>query len=499
MIKQLKKISLLISALILTSTIAGCGKASSDNESERNNEEPYEVVMEIVTLGQDYASIPKIEEEINKITIPAINCTVKLLNVGIADHAQKLSMMASSKEKVDLVVAGLTSKVTGLATSGLLLPLDELLDNEGKELKEKLGDLVNAGVINGEIYAVTADLYPAVGRAVVYDEEMAKKYGIEIPDSPKYEDLEKAFEIIKNSADGVYGTSNGDGAAMTGSGAFYNYDEMGDSNATYGVILDPANSTEIVNLYATPEYKEYAQKMKSWVDKGYMTPDSMTSGMVVQDMFKAGTLLLQYTNYTLSQEQVWSNNAGKPMKTKQTTETLLKTAGVQEVMWGIPITSEKPEKAMEFLNLMYTNSDIANLLSNGVEGLDYKKVSDNVITYADGVDPSKPGYQRLFSIFGDTYDVLQWEPATEDFKDNLKAFNEEAKVSKTLGYTFDSQSVKTEVAAVSNVLAEYKPALECGVVDVNVALPEFLNALEKAGINKIIEENQRQLDEWLAK
>ena len=63
---------------------------------------------------------------------------------------------------------------------------------------------------------------------------------------------------------------------------------------------------------------------------------------------------------------------------------------------------------------------------------------------------------------------------------------------------YDSNNVKTEVAAVSNVLNEYRAGLEFGVMDPETTLPEFLGALDAAGINTIIEEKQRQLDEWVA-
>ena len=51
---------------------------------------------------------------------------------------------------------------------------------------------------------------------------------------------------------------------------------------------------------------------------------------------------------------------------------------------------------------------------------------------------------------------------------------------------------------MKNVIAKYLTQLEYGTVDVDTVLPEFLKDLENAGMNKIIEENQRQLNEWLA-
>ena len=102
-------------------------------------EEPYEVVIETVTFGAEYADIPAIEEAINAITVPAINVSVKILNVGIPEHAQKISMMIAGGEKIDLVMAGLTMPMVNMAVDGMLLPLDELLASQGADIQALLG------------------------------------------------------------------------------------------------------------------------------------------------------------------------------------------------------------------------------------------------------------------------------------------------------------------------------------------------------------------------
>ena len=45
---------------------------------------------------------------------------------------------------------------------------------------------------------------------------------------------------------------------------------------------------------------------------------------------------------------------------------------------------------------------------------------------------------------------------------------------------------------------EYGTALGSGLMDPAEKYDEFLEKLDSAGINAIIEEAQRQLDEWLA-
>lgn len=70
--------------------------------------------------------------------------------------------------------------------------------------------------------------------------------------------------------------------------------------------------------------------------------------------------------------------------------------------------------------------------------------------------------------------------------------------SQAIGFIFDSSSVKSEIAALDSVLAEYRLGLENGELDPEEYLPKFIQALREAGIEKVIAEKQRQLDSWVA-
>lgn len=69
---------------------------------------------------------------------------------------------------------------------------------------------------------------------------------------------------------------------------------------------------------------------------------------------------------------------------------------------------------------------------------------------------------------------------------------------KKFGFTYDSTSVTNELAALSNVKAQYAPALGTGSVNPEETLPKFIEELKKAGIDKVIETKQEQLDKWLS-
>ena len=56
-----------------------------------------------------------------------------------------------------------------------------------------------------------------------------------------------------------------------------------------------------------------------------------------------------------------------------------------------------------------------------------------------------------------------------------------------------------EITALDNICTRYQTGLECGSMDPAVELPNFLKALEDAGIDKVIAEKQAQLDKFLGK
>ena len=154
---------------------------------------------------------------------------------------------------------------------------------------------------------------------------------------------------------------------------------------------------------------------------------------------------------------------------------------------------------MELLELIYTNADVANLLQYGIEGKHYTKVegTENVCT-AEGAEVGPEGYTSLFTKYGDPTKAMTAVPNGDDYLEKVEEFNKDVPTSKSLGYVFDVTNVSAEAGAVSNVIAEHLPRLQSGNVEnVDAAIEEFVNALDKAGMSAIIEENQKQLDAYM--
>lgn len=479
----------------------GCkSRENSSSVADNGDDGICEIAIENLTLGASYPDTEEVEKLINEITVPAISCKVKIVNCFIGDHANMLKKSRMGIQQLDLVNTGTTTSLSDLVADGTLLELNDLLDKYGKELKEKEGELLKVTSVDGKVYAVCANLKPGRASGIGYNKEIADKYDIQVPEQVDLQVLTEIGIQLKEKNTGIYLISFGNSGAVEASAfaSWFDIEDFG-GDMNYGVIFNPLDSIKIENVYASKEYREFCRTMKLWRDEGYIPSDSLYSGADAQAMFNNGEMFLQWTSvspgtlHLVEKKEVDFDEILVAMTPNRITTSL-----VQEFTWGISSSCKNPEKAMELLNLIYTNSELANLLQNGREGIDYVKTGEKSIAYPAGKTNSTVGYSSYFSCFGDGDEVYQFGESTGDWTAYIKNYSEESKPSKTLGYVFQTDKVAQEVDAVSKVVNEYRPVLETGLCeDADETLDQFLDALQKAGMAKIIGENRRQLESWL--
>ena len=519
----MKKLFALALALLMTlSLLAGCGSsgsaagssaasgtnapastgtgttASTDGDASpiNFNEEPYEVSIQFIGLFEENKNLENVAAALNAITVPKINCKVDIVPLFIGNMNNATSLGVAGDEKLDIVAVGLTNSIDSMVANDLLLPLDALLAERGQDALTVTKTVAEAQKINGATYGITGYAYPARCGGVVYNKTMADQYGIDMHDGMTMEELTAAGAILKEH--GVYLTT------FPGGGTFnymfwYGGDYFGNS-AAFGGILDPANSTTIVNVFDTKEYRDYYKQMKAWLDAGYMPSDMLTDTTSGQEYFSQQHIFCSSTTYTPNQIASWVN-PNFEVGLIQFSDAYISTSGVVEFMLGIAANCKRPDKAMDLLNLIYADAEVANLLQFGIEGTDYAKVegTESVITFDGTANEDHNSYYTTFSHYGDPMKQKVVAPLTDAYYEELKQFNDNAHVSKNLGYVFDASAFSAEAGAIASILEQKLPIINCGsVADVDAAVDELVAALKRAGIDDVIADNQRQLDEFLA-
>lgn len=486
-------VGLLAFVLALSAMLTACsnGEQPAATNADKENSEPYELAMSFITFG-NLPDLPLVQDEINKITKEKINATVKLTAVNISAWNQQINLILAGSEKLDLVVSSSFFNYNTQVAKGQLLPLDELIDKYGQGIKQAVSqEYLDGTKISGKMYGVPSMRDLAADYGVVMRKDLVDKYHIDLNQIKTFSDLESVFKTIKENEPGIVPLvqqTQDQTVAEVVLGA--DYDTLGDR---FGVLPGMDNDLKVTNMYETKEYIDTLEMVRKWYQAGYIFKDITTSQETGQTLVKSDKAFGYVANMKPGFEVQESRATGKELVAVRLTKPITATGAITSFMMSISKNSGNPDKAMQFMNLMYSDPSIVNLISNGIEGKHYVK-KGNMIAMPDGA--KETGYMLNQWELGNNFLNNVWEGEDPKIWEKMQEFNKSAIRSKALGFTFDANPVKTEIAAVTNVSNQFRVGLETGTLDPAENLPEFNSKLKAAGLDKIIAEKQKQLDAW---
>lgn len=512
-----KAVSAVLCAAMTITLLSGCGNGNSKEAANTKTEDTGEVdtiVMTMPTLGDAPADLEKIEAKINEITEEKIGVHLVMEPIPFADLSKTQNLMVSSGDQLDILLSLWAGGIGTYADKGAVIELTDLIEKYGQDITKAVGPSIAGGYYDGTLYGVPdgelwGHQYGFFARADIIDE-----LGFEFDEDTVYsvEDLEALFAAYKEK----YGEGHYCVAGTTSTSEFLQYvcghpDGMGASSVGYtcGGLVDclDKNDTTVKNVYATDEYMEYAQRMYDWAQKGYFSSDAATNTDSGTTQIASGNYLGQFNTTEKTTISQVSSACGTEMIPITLNTPFASTSMYQGIQWGITSNCEKPEKAMQMLNLLYSDPEVVSLLLYGIEGEHYevKEQGDDykkVIAFPEGINAMSSTYYMTLGVFGDHMLYPVWEPDTLENYDLMQEFDEsvskEEYQSVALGYAYNFSKMSTQYSAVSAVISQYSGAIATGSVDPDKEIPEFIKALENAGINDMIEDNQKQFDAWLA-
>ena len=481
---KIKKFIMLISTTIVGMLslvlLTSCGTNSGKVDSNGNK------ITELTwySIGIEPKDFGQVLPEVNKYLEEKIGVHLDMKFIDFGDYTQKTSVIINSGEPYDLAfTSSWAGDYLGNSRKGAFLELNDLLDSEqGKKLKETIDERFWEGAsIHGKIYGVPNQKELGVAPMWVFTKEYVDKYNIPYQDIHTLEDLEPWLKIIKENEPGVVPLYITKGFSYT---VFF--DQLVDP---IGVEVND-DSLTIKNMFETEEMKKNLETLRRFYQLGYINGDSATA----QDDKSVKRLVTKGDGQPYA-EKIWSKDLGYEVVSSPIVDTLVTNGSATGSLIAISSNSKNKEKAFEFLTLLNTDHYLRNLLNYGSEGVHYEKVSENSIKILN-LDQRR--YEIPYFALGNlfiTY-TLDSEPETkwEDFKE----FNDEAKVSPALGFKFDASKVSSELAAINNVLEEFKQTLYSGSVDVEEYLGKLNAKLKEQGIDRVITEMQSQINEWKA-
>jgi len=461
------------------------------------------VVMAYMNWSGSPAGLTRIQEAISEYTIEKYGIQVELEIMDAASYSQEMTLMLSSGEQVDLFNA-ITIGYTSSVNKGYCLDLEEedLIRTYGSGILDTLNaDFVDACRISGVLYGLPQQRDMAIGMfgvaigaeyldAIGFDYNSMYEEGEEVIYSD-FAAIDSIFAQLHEAFPEKYVFTPQEATLSQGP----EVDAIGGD--TYGVLLDPINSLEVSNLYSSDIFKEFCTMFYNWNRAGYISADALTDDTSATSHAKAGNAMAYFTATKPGIKQQESNLCGREMIVFQMGNDFMKSSAVAAMPWCINSGTEDPAAAMQILEGFYTDPYMSNLLCWGEEGVEYQKMDDGHITFADGVSAENSEYYNNVNWELPNQFIAEiWEGDELDVWERMDDFNNKSTKSKALGFAFDNSAVASEYTALYNVYQEYVFQLMYGYVDPEVGIPEMVSKLEAAGLQKYMDAKEAALREW---
>ena len=488
--------ALLVISLLLTACVApgapsaGSGEASTGDSST--------VTVTYTYPNTVFKDIQVVEDALNELLVPAINTKIKLnpIDWGAFDEKMKLAFAAGEECDIVFTAPWINNYLLNIA-NGNLIPLDDLLQAHASGLWASMPETTwDAARVDGKIYGVINQQIFVKPFGLTVRRDLADKYGLDVYALKSYDELEPFLKsILENEADVIPLTG-----ASTWSNEGNGFDPVITEQVPVAIRYDD-KELKVFNTAATPEFQASVERARRWYEAGY-TPKETITGDDSQAMWRAGKFAVSgLVGVVKPGGEIESEQRfGQPVYSQSMTKPFLTTAGTTATTNAICSTSKNPEAAMKVLELLNTNVEIYNTLAKGVEGKHWEwadkgnlviKPGPNNADYNPNTDWEFGNQFLAYYIDAKQAEVKAWE-ATYDL-------NTTSPPSAAMGFNFNAEPVKTELANLAAVTGELSGPLTSGLVDPATALPDYLERLEQAGIQTVIEEAQRQLEEWASK
>lgn len=452
-------------------TLCGCGKKDTAETKTDGN------TVKWVTCYSKPKDHNKVMEEVNKLLSQKLGATLDLNVIDSGAYAEKMNLMISSNENFDICfTSNWNNPYVSNVKKKAYLKLDDLLEKT-PDLKNSIPDYAwDSAKTNGGIYAVPN--YQVMFQRIdaLIQPDLVKKYNIDFSKVKKLEDLEPILETIKTNEPKMIPFS------PSWTTAQFNYEYMEGQ-----VYADKTGNGKFVPIYEIQEYRDYLDLVHSWYKKGYIASDIITDSGSTPANMKAVCL---GTYKPGTEESEIASNGFAYVRAPLTT-TYISATTAQSTLNAVSANSKHPELALKVLEAFNTDKNLYNTLCFGIEGTHYEKIGDNQVKRLGDNYTFNSGW-----LFGNQFNAYLTDNQATDVWDQTIAMNDEAQKSPYMGFSFDIENVKNEIASVSAVQSEYENFLNYGVEDPAVHWDEYVKKLKNAGIEKIAEEMTKQYNEW---
>lgn len=502
-----KRVSaLLITAVMTLSALTGCGGGKTDdgttssatNGSETVNEEATPATL--VLYGESSVRMSEFaEKEFHEKVLEAINVDVTIQYLPWSEYASgKTELMLSSGEK--FVTYTDTAFLSKCVAKGYYADLTDAADKFAGDLLANCGgeEAFDIWKVNGSLYALPFGNKPNAGENYVITAREDILLDVGMTDLKTLEDIEQFYILAKEKYPDIIGLGRGGILPQMINGAIesdMNVFRLNNFVSTDGNKLDDPT---VYNYYASEEYKQVCEIYRRWNQMGLIPSYVLSNASQIDAAFMSGTALFAAgASYRIFEYEDAVRKADPKAKFKNyyigdMERKPLMSRGTYSTAFAVSanVEGKELEGYVKLINLLQSSQEWCDFILYGVEGKDYNISEDG----------------QLEMINTDTL-FETWLPDNIHFKryqgyitseqiDTYENWNNGCIPQKDLGFSFDMTPVQTEYAQLQAVEQEYLNPITNGIIDYDEAIEQALKKLNEAGIERFVEEYQKQFQEF---
>lgn len=452
------------------------------------------VTLTMIIPGPPQKDQQRVDDAISKYLQPTLNIKLNIQQYDYSGWNDRSNLVIASGENCDILFSAAWSDFGPQAVKGAFVELTDLLNKYGQDiLKQPYAWILDAGKVGGKLYGLATYEEIAQQRGFFLRKDLVDKYRFQVKPLNDVTDLEPMLKTIQQNEPGMQPLFMERGHLLSEMGP---WDRQSNNETTAIDVTNP--KAEYVNFFDNDYYRTSMNIARKWFVNGYVNKDIATTQENAYNIIRGGNTFAvnAITNAGL-QDARFSSMWGVPIVSFNTIKSIISTSLIQGALFVIPIQSKNRERAMMFLNRMHTDPVLVNLLVYGEEGIDYVKKGPTQIDLPPGVKAGTT-YSGIYWMMGN--EALEYTYGNQDprFPQLLNDWIQSAIRTPALGFTYNPEKMKNQMAALSNIATQYDPPLSSGSVDPNSGMyQELLGKLKSAGIDDLLADQNGQLNDWL--
>jgi putative aldouronate transport system substrate-binding protein len=436
-------------------------------------------------IGSNSADLPHYSQVLSKYTREKIGVQVEIRQGSWANASQRFNAMINTGEYWDILFSD-ANTYPGFAALGAYADITELVKEVTPDLYDGIPEELWHGVsLNGVIYGIPTYKDSASTMFAFWDAAIVDKYQLNIEDN-SWQNLDANFKKVK-AGEGQryypYIMAKGEVDAI-----FLRYDTFTSFLQPIGVRSDDPDRRVVCTLEQS-DVLEALKYMHHWYETGIINPDAN----VVDNLPKYRPYFIAQAWPAVAASYATSAGIAKYLPSKFY-GPIYSTGSIQGSINCISVNSTYKKEALKLIQLVNSDPVFRDMMAYGIEGDHFHYVTmpdGRKAVHRDRTDWPLVNYQE-----GNYFIETPEDTVPAEYWDEVRYLNQTAVPSRLLGFSMDLTPVENEVINCKNTWMKYYTDLRTGASDPEKIVPVVITELRKKGMDKIIAEAQRQVDEF---